>query len=52
MEKAARWYEELFAMTTDLEPVFYFRFGDALKKTGKTERGNTMVEKFNQLSDQ
>lgn len=52
MEKAARWYEELFAMTTDLEPVFYFRFGDALKKTGKTERGNAMVEKFNQLSDQ
>lgn len=52
MEKAARWYEELFAMTTDLEPVYYYRFGDALKKTGKTERGNAMVEKFNQLSDQ
>lgn len=52
MGKAARWYEELFAMTTDLEPVYYYRFGDALKKTGKTERGNAMVEKFNQLSDQ
>jgi hypothetical protein len=52
MEKAARWYEELFAMTNNLDPVYYFRFGDALKKTGKTERGNAMVEKFNKSEDQ
>ncbi len=52
MEKAARWYEELFAMTNDFDPVYYYRFGDALKKTGKKERGNALVEKFNQLSDQ
>lgn len=49
MDKAVKWYDELFAMTHDFEPVYYFRFGDALKKTGKTERGNTMVDKFNQL---
>lgn len=50
MGKAAKWYEELFTMSNEqLEPIYYYRFGDALKKTGKTERGNALVEKFNQL---
>lgn len=52
MEKAAKWYEELFAMTTDLDPVFLYRFGDALRKTGKTQRGEALIEKFNQLSEE
>ncbi|MEL1242437.1 hypothetical protein [Flavobacterium flavipallidum] len=50
MEKAAKWYEPLFAMPNEhLEPIYYFRFGDALRKTGKTQRGNELVEKFNRL---
>lgn len=49
MEKAVKWYEQLFAVSKDLEPIYYFRFGDALKKIGKTEKGNAMIEKFNQL---
>lgn len=49
MDKATKWYEELFAMTNDLEPMYYYRFGNALLKTGKIEKGNTMVEKFNHL---
>jgi hypothetical protein len=24
LKEAARWYGELFAMTTDLEPVYYY----------------------------
>ncbi len=51
MEKAVKWYEELFAMTNDLAPEYYFRFGDALRKTGKTQRGEELVEKFNQLTE-
>ncbi|WPR70158.1 hypothetical protein SLW70_09365 [Flavobacterium sp. NG2] len=51
MAKAAKWYEELFLMTPDLEPVYYFRFGDALRKTGKTQRGEELVEKFNKLTE-
>ncbi|MFL9831183.1 tetratricopeptide repeat protein [Flavobacterium sp. ARAG 55.4] len=49
MDKAVKWYEELFALSSDLEAMYYYRFGNALLKTGKTERGNAMVEKFNQL---
>ncbi|MEO8254170.1 MAG: hypothetical protein ABI554_07240 [Flavobacterium sp.] len=49
MEKAVKWYEELFAMTKDVEAVYYFRYGDALKKIGKTAEGNAMIEKFNKM---
>lgn len=51
MEKAAKWYEELFAITNDLEPIYHFRFGDALKKTGNTTKGNILIEKFNKLME-
>lgn len=49
--KAVKFYEELFEMTTDLDPVFYFRYGDALKKTGKVKKGEALIEKFNKLSE-
>ncbi|MFA9192142.1 hypothetical protein AAGV28_12265 [Flavobacterium sp. FZUC8N2.13] len=49
MEKAAKWYKELLTMTSDVEPVCYYRFGIALIKIGETEKGNAMIEKFNRL---
>ncbi len=52
MDKAAKWYDVLFDMTNELEPIFYYRFGDALRKTGKIQQGNELVEKFNKLVDQ
>lgn len=51
MEKAVIWYEELFAMAHNLDPVFYYRFGDALRKTGKKKRGEAMIDQFNSLSE-
>ena len=50
MEKAAKWYEVLFEMTTDLTPAHYYRFGTALNKLGKTEKGDPLIEKFSQLN--
>ncbi|MGO4773892.1 tetratricopeptide repeat protein, partial [Flavobacterium sp. W22_SRS_FK3] len=52
MEKAVKWYEQLFDITKDLESIYFFRFGDALNKIGKTEKGKAMKEKFYQLVDQ
>jgi predicted enzyme related to lactoylglutathione lyase len=26
LEKAAQWYGELFAMTTEVEPAYYYRY--------------------------
>lgn len=51
MDKAAKWYVELFEMTNDLEPIYYYRFGDSLKSTGKNQQANAMIEKFNLLVD-
>ncbi|KDN54181.1 hypothetical protein FEM21_26470 [Flavobacterium seoulense] len=49
MDKAVKWYGELFAMTSELEPIYYYRYGEALKKTGNLQKGNAMIEKFNKL---
>ncbi|WP_159086069.1 tetratricopeptide repeat protein [Flavobacterium faecale] len=52
MDKAARWYNELFGIKTKLEPVYYYRYGATLIKTGETEKGNAMIEKFSELEHQ
>jgi tetratricopeptide (TPR) repeat protein len=51
LEKAAKWYGELFAMTTDLDSEYYYRYAHSLKSIGNTEKANEMMEKFNQLSE-
>jgi hypothetical protein len=48
MEKAARWYCELFAMTSDLEPKYYYQYEKALRSIGENEEANAVIEKFNQ----
>lgn len=50
LDKAARWYSELFAMTSDLETEYYYRYSASLKAIGENEKSNKMLEKFNQLS--
>lgn len=50
LEKAARWYEELFAMTSDLEPEYYYRYSASLMAIGQNEKANEMLARFNQLS--
>jgi len=27
----------------ELEPIYYYRFGDMLKKTGNTKKGKAMI---------
>ncbi|UQD57113.1 tetratricopeptide repeat protein [Flavobacterium sp. K5-23] len=51
MTKAAKWYGELFIMTTNLESVYYYRYSDALKQTGNNDKSKEMFEKFNELSE-
>ncbi|PWB20646.1 OmpA family protein [Flavobacterium sp. HTF] len=46
-EGAAKWYGELFAMTTNLEPEYYHRYSQSLKSTGQIEKANKIMEEFN-----
>jgi outer membrane protein OmpA-like peptidoglycan-associated protein/tetratricopeptide (TPR) repeat protein len=49
-EKAAKWYSELYALTPDLEPEYYYRYAQSLKAIGKENEANEMLEKFSQKS--
>src|SRR5688572_4533418 len=37
-EGAVKWYDELFAMNTDLEREYYYRYAQSLKSTGQTSK--------------
>ena len=49
LDKAAKWYGELFAMNTpDLEPEYYYRYAQSLRAIGQNDKANEMLELFNQ----
>jgi tetratricopeptide (TPR) repeat protein len=50
LDKAARWYCELFAMTTDLEPKYYQQYAKSLKSIGENDAAIEILEKLNQKS--
>lgn len=50
LEKAAKWYGELFAMTQDLDPEFYYRYSQSLRSIGQYEKADEMMAKFNEKS--
>jgi tetratricopeptide (TPR) repeat protein len=48
--KAAKCYGELFSLTTDLEPEYYYRYSISLKAVGEDQKASEILKKFNQLS--
>ena len=46
MAKAADWYCELFALTSDLEPEYYSRYAKALIAIGQKDKANQILELF------
>lgn len=48
LDKAAKWYDELFAMAPDQEPEYLYRYAQSLKAVGQTDKANEMLEKFHQ----
>ncbi len=50
MEKAARWYCELFEMGTDLDSEYYYRYAKTLKSIGENDKANDILAKFNQIN--
>ncbi|WP_281233211.1 OmpA family protein [Flavobacterium gelatinilyticum] len=49
-EKAAKWYGELFALNTETEPEYYYRYSQSLKSIGNTVKANEMLDLFYQKS--
>jgi hypothetical protein len=49
-EKAVKCYAELFALTTDLEPEYYYRYAISLKAIGEDKKASENLKIYNQLS--
>jgi outer membrane protein OmpA-like peptidoglycan-associated protein/tetratricopeptide (TPR) repeat protein len=52
LDKAARWYKELFAMSeTSILPTYYYRYAQTLRSIGENDKANTILAQFKQLSN-
>ncbi|GGA74457.1 hypothetical protein GCM10008015_13900 [Flavobacterium palustre] len=53
LDKAAKWYKELFSLSTitDLEPEYYFRYARSLKSINQNDEANEMMKIFNQKNE-
>jgi len=50
LEKAAKWYGELYATNPEQEPEFYYRYSQSLRATKDYAKADEMMNKFNAKS--
>lgn len=48
LDKANKWYGELFAMGGDIAPEYYYRYAQTLKSAGDYAKADQMMVQFNQ----
>jgi hypothetical protein len=46
-KKAAKWYSELFTMTTNLDSKYYYHFAHSLKEIGNISKSDEIMTKLN-----
>lgn len=46
LDKAAQWYDRLFALTTDVDPVYYYRYAYCLRSTGDIKKSEEMMKTY------
>lgn len=51
LDKASKWYSELFALNQEVDSEYYFRYAQALKAEGNYEKSNQYMELFAQKTD-
>lgn len=50
LQKAEKWYTELYKMNKEQEPEFFYRYSQSLKSVGNYTKANEMMELFNKQS--
>ena len=50
LDNAAKWYGELFSLTTDVEPEYYYRYAQSLKAIKQYGKADEMMAKFLQIN--
>lgn len=51
LDKAAGWYDQLFAITSNVEPEIFYRYAYCLRSVGQNEKANEMLKKYIEKSD-
>lgn len=51
LDKASKWYGELFALNQETDSEYYFRYAQALKAEGNYEKSNEYMELFAQKTN-
>lgn len=46
LDVAAKWYAQLYEMSPNWEPVYYYRYAQSLKAINQTEKANEMMQLF------
>lgn len=52
LEKANKWYGELFAMGGEIDSEYYYRYAQTLKSVGDYTKADQMMTQFNQKSSE
>ncbi len=51
LDKAAKWYTELFNMpNTEIEPTYYYRYAQSLKAIGENDKADEILKQFDKVS--
>ncbi|HEU4789679.1 MAG TPA: OmpA family protein [Flavobacterium sp.] len=50
LDKAVKWYDQLFVLTTDVDPVYYYRYAYCLRSVGDTKKADEMLKIYNEKS--
>ena len=51
LDKAVKWYGELFAMPdTTIEAPYYYRYAQSLRASGDNEKANQILDQFDKIS--
>jgi len=51
LDKAVKWYAELFAMPdTTIEAPYYYRYAQSLRASGDNEKANQILDQFDKIS--
>lgn len=52
LDKAVKWYAELFAMPdVQIEPSYYYRYAQSLRAIGDNDKADQILEQFDKISD-
>jgi tetratricopeptide (TPR) repeat protein len=51
LDNAVKWYGQLFALTQDVEPEYFYRYAQSLRAIGQNDKADLMLKKFNLLTE-